>query len=70
MPHLHAAFRSWSHTTKQKILKRLLDFVLLIRILANHYFVYRLSEAGNKKYYYELNAGSGLRCIMRLQKDA
>ena len=38
--------------------------VLFIRVLANHFFLYRQSEAGNKKYYYDLHARSGLRFII------
>jgi hypothetical protein len=33
-------------------------------------FLYRQSEAGNVKYCYEFHARSGLRFIIRLQKDA
>jgi hypothetical protein len=32
--------------------------------------LYRLSEAGNEKYCYELHARSGLRFAMRLQEDS
>jgi hypothetical protein len=28
-------------------------------------FLYRLSEAGNEKYYYKLHANSGLKFIIR-----
>jgi hypothetical protein len=44
--------------------------VLFIRLLANHFFVYQLSEAGNEKYYYELHARKGLRFAERPQEDA
>ena len=44
--------------------------VLFIGVLANQYFLYRLSEAGNEKYCYEQHAGNGLRFIIRLQEDA
>jgi H+/Cl- antiporter ClcA len=44
--------------------------LLFIRVLANQYFVYRISEAGNEKYCYELHTRSGLRYTIRLQEDA
>jgi 6-phosphogluconolactonase (cycloisomerase 2 family) len=39
--------------------------LLWVCVLANQYFLYRLSEAGNKKYCYKYHAGSGLRFIKR-----
>jgi hypothetical protein len=33
-------------------------------------FLYRQSEAGNEKYYYELHARSGLGFVIRHQDDA
>jgi hypothetical protein len=39
--------------------------VLFIRVLANQCFLYRLSEAVNEKYCYELHARSGHRVIIR-----
>jgi hypothetical protein len=39
--------------------------LLFIRVLENQYLLYRLPEAGNEKYCYELHARSGLRFIIR-----
>jgi hypothetical protein len=44
--------------------------ILFIRVLANQYFLYRLSEAGNIKYCYELHARGVLRFTIRHQEDA
>jgi hypothetical protein len=44
--------------------------VLFIRLLANYFFLYRLSKVGNEKYCYEFHARSGLRFIIRRQEDA
>jgi hypothetical protein len=59
-----------SHNAHTRNAAKSLLPILFIRVLADNFFLYRLSEARNVKYCPQLHARSGLRFIMRLQEDA